>query len=81
MLKIYPHPLFFVENNFQNFRGFDSGVAGDLTKILSDAGQEVPDFLGSDMSGGDFTSGGGGFGGSDIRKGQEQVQTNGDDGW
>jgi len=61
--------------------GNDSGVAGDLTKILSDAGQEVPDFLGSDMSGGDFTSGGGGFGGSDIRKGQEQVQTNGDDGW
>jgi len=61
--------------------GNDSGVAGDLTKILSDAGQEVPDFLGSDMSGGDFTSGGGAFGGSDIRKGQEQVQTNGDDGW
>merc|ERR1712062_580021 len=61
--------------------GNDSGVAGDLTKILSDAGQEVPDFLGGDMSGGDFTSGGGGFGGSDIRKGQEQVQTNGDDGW
>ena len=69
------------KNHLQNFRGFDSGVAGDLTKILSDAGQEVPDFLGSDMSGGDFTSGGGGFGGSDIRKGQEQVQTNGDDGW
>ena len=79
LLKIYPHPLFFVENNFQNFRGFDSGVAGDLTKILSDAGQEVPDFLGSDMSG--FASGGGGgFGGSDIRKGQEQV-TNDDEGW
>ena len=50
-----------------------------MTKILSDAGQEVPDFLGSDMSG--FASGGGGgFGGSDIRKGQEQV-TNDDEGW
>jgi len=59
--------------------GHDSGVAGDLTKILSDAGQEVPDFLGSDMSG--FGDGGGGFGGSDIRSGQDQVQTNDDEGW
>jgi len=59
--------------------GHDSGVAGDLTKILSDAGQEVPDFLGSDMGG--FGDGGGGFGGSDIRSGQDQVQTNDDEGW
>merc|ERR1712190_711229 len=46
----------------------DQGLAQALTKILSDAQQEVPDFLAGGGSGGG-ASFGGGFGGKDIRSG------------
>jgi len=49
-------------------RSEDQGLAQALTKILSDAQQEVPDFLASGGSGGG-ASFGGGFGGKDIRSG------------
>ncbi|KAF0314552.1 putative ATP-dependent RNA helicase vasa-like [Amphibalanus amphitrite] len=48
----------------------DSGLAGDLVKILSEAQQEVPDFLQRDAGSADFGGGGGMFGGNrDIRRG------------
>jgi len=50
-------------------RSEDQGLAQALTKILSDAQQEVPDFLASGGSGGGASFGGGGFGGKDIRSG------------
>jgi len=52
---------------FDPSRAEDQGLAQFLTKILSDANQEVPDFLaGGGMSGGASF---GGFGGKDIRAG------------
>jgi probable ATP-dependent RNA helicase DDX4 len=53
---------------YDSGRSEDQGLAPFLTKILSDATQEVPDFLaGGGSSGG--ASFGGGFGGKDIRSG------------
>ena len=49
-------------------------------KILSESGQEVPDFLQGDMSTGGAV-GGGTFGGKDIRNNQAQVDANDDEGW
>lgn len=46
----------------------DSGIAEDLVKILSQAGQEVPAFLGG---GGGSYGAGDNFGGSDVRSGQD----------
>lgn len=60
--------------------GHDSAIAGDLVKILSESGQEVPDFLQGDMSTGGAV-GGGTFGGKDIRNNQAQVDANDDEGW
>lgn len=46
----------------------DSGIADDLARILSQAGQEVPTFLGG--GGGDSYGGGDNFGGADVRVAQ-----------
>lgn len=52
-----------------------------MVKILSECQQEVPDFL-TDAGAGGMS--GGGFGGVDIRSGQDSVSANAadeDDGW
>lgn len=43
----------------------DTGIAGNLARILKDAGQAIPEFLGN-VSSSDY---GGDFGGQDIRRG------------
>lgn len=60
--------------------GADSAVANDLLKILSEAGQEVPDFLQGGLGTMGASGGGGAFGGRDIRKGQAETVAD-DDGW
>eukprot|EP00093_Oithona_nana_P010207 10207.XXX_366939_369038_1 [CDS] Oithona nana genome sequencing. len=58
----------------------DSDVGGAVIKILSECQQEVPDFLADAGMGGST----GGFGGVDIRSGQDSVSANAadeDDGW
>jgi len=52
---------------FDPGRSEDQGIAPSLAKILSDAQQEVPDFLSGGCAGGGSV--GGGFGGKDIRAG------------
>jgi len=59
----------------------DTDVGGAVVKILSECQQEVPDFL-TDAGAGGMS--GGGFGGVDIRSGQDSVSANAadeDDGW
>jgi len=64
---------------FDSESDFDQQIAADLVKILSDAQQEVPEFLESAGSGGGGAFGGdGGFGGSDIRSGAQTVE---EDAW
>jgi len=57
----------------------DTDVGGAVVKILSECQQEVPDFLTDAGMGGAA----GGFGGVDIRSGQDSVSANAadDDGW
>merc|ERR1712212_544205 len=49
----------------------DSDIAGDLVKILGDCQQEVPDYLKDAGGAGGGLAGGDGFGGVDIRGGQD----------
>merc|ERR1712020_258820 len=51
---------------FDSGRSEDQGIAPSMAKILSDAQQEVPDFLSGGCAGGSSM---GGFGGKDIRAG------------
>merc|ERR1739844_25843 len=62
--------------------GFDSGVAGDLVKILSECQQEVPDYLANGGGGGGGMTAQGGFGGLDIRGGAAaEMNAAADDEW
>ena len=68
-------------NSFYFLREHDTDVGGAVVKILSECQQEVPDFL-TDAGAGGMS--GGGFGGVDIRSGQDSVSANAadeDDGW
>jgi len=59
---------------------FDTSIASDLVRILSDAQQEVPDFLqGAGSGGGGAFGAAGGFGGADIRSGAKTVEE--EDAW
>lgn len=49
----------------------DSGIAGDLARILQDAKQPIPEFLGE---AGSSSGGGDNFGGMDFRKGVGSAQ-------
>ena len=74
----FEHPRYLF---FQFFREHDTDVGGAVVKILSECQQEVPDFL-TDAGAGGMS--GGGFGGVDIRSGQDSVSANAadeDDGW
>lgn len=67
--------------SFNFLREHDTDVGGAVVKILSECQQEVPDFL-TDAGAGGMS--GGGFGGVDIRSGQDSVSANAadeDDGW
>merc|ERR1719290_75438 len=56
-------------------------IAGDLVQILSDCQQEVPDYLKDAGGAGGGLAGGGGFGGVDIRGGQNAQMNAADDDW
>ena len=65
--------------NYFSGADFDTSIASDLVRVLSDAQQEVPDFLQNAGSGGGGAFGAdGGFGGSDIRGGAQTVE---EDAW
>jgi len=60
----------------------NSDIAGDLVRILADCQQEVPDYLKDAGGAGGGLAGGDGFGGVDIRGGQDaQMNAADDDEW
>lgn len=58
----------------------DGALAGEFVRILKEANQPIPEFLGD--SGASTVNGGSGFGGKDIRKGVSEAKAQEEDeGW